>query len=232
MTWLFLAAVVLLAPIPGRIRTGVGGSDGSRAGTRQLRLDWSAAAAAAGLTAFLLPLPWAVPSALVAGATAWRLVPRHAAPQGGAEQLALARALPDTLHLLAALIRAGCTDQDAVARAARAAGEPLSGLLADVARMRGLGATAAEAWGLADDEQMLGPLAAVMTRRSETGAGVAAELDRLGADARSDFHSRAQVAARAAAVRSVLPLAACFLPSFFLLGVVPIVAAFGAGLQF
>jgi len=30
----------------------------------------------------------------------------------------------------------------------------------------------------------------------------------------------------------VLPLAVCFLPAFLLLGVVPIVAAFGAGLQF
>lgn len=232
MTWLFLAAAALLVPAPRRIRTRTPGADGLRAGARQLRLDWSAAVAAAGVTAFLLPLPWAVPAALVAGAVAWRLVPRHAAPQAGAQQLALARALPDTLHLLAALIRAGCTDQDAVARAARAAGEPLSAVLTDVARMRGLGATAAEAWRMADDDQMLAPLAAVMTRRSETGAGVAAELDRLGADARSDFHSRAQAAARAAAVRSVLPLAACFLPSFFLLGVVPIVAAFGAGLQF
>jgi hypothetical protein len=44
-------------------------------------------------------------------------------------------------------------------------------------------------------------------------------------DQRDEARSRAEAAARAAGVRSVAPLVACFLPAFILIGIVPVVAS-------
>ena len=44
-------------------------------------------------------------------------------------------------------------------------------------------------------------------------------------DQRDEARMQAESAARAAGVRSVAPLVACFLPAFILIGIVPIVAS-------
>ena len=161
-----------------------------------------------------------------------RLAPKSGADPHADRRLMLRRELPGALHLMAALLRAGCTDTAALTYAAGAVTGPLAVSLAEVPRLRELGASPGEAWAPVAADVELGPLAAALTRRADTGAGVARDLERLAAEALSDYFTAAQAAARAAAVRSVLPLAVCFLPAFLLLGVVPIVAAFGAGLQF
>ncbi len=225
MTWLLVAAAVVVMPSTAARR-----QRGSRR-VPAVGLNRVSAAGAAALCVALLPLPWSLLLAAAVAAAVWRFVPPSVAAAADS-RLALARTLPDALHLLAALIRAGCTDQEALRLAADATPEPLGATLGTVARLRGLGADAAEAWREPRADPQLAALATVMARRSDTGAGVAAELERLAADARRDFFSRAQAAARAAAVRAVLPLAVCFLPSFFLLGVVPIVAALAGGLGY
>jgi hypothetical protein len=48
----------------------------------------------------------------------------------------------------------------------------------------------------------------------------------VSSDARREHRSRVEIAARSAGVKAVAPLAACFLPAFFLMGVAPIIAAF------
>jgi Flp pilus assembly protein TadB len=197
-----------------------------------VRLNRVAAVAAACLCLAVAPWPWALPGAVLVGGVVARLVPESGADPNGDRRLMLRRELPGALHLMAALLRAGCTDTAALRYTAGAVAGPLAVSLAEVARLRELGATAGEAWSSATADAELGPLAAAMTRRADTGSGVAGDLERLAAEALSDYFAAAQGAARAAAVRSVLPLAVCFLPAFLLLGVVPIVAAFGAGLQF
>jgi pilus assembly protein TadC len=47
---------------------------------------------------------------------------------------------------------------------------------------------------------------------------------------RRDARVRAEAAARSAGVRAVLPLVACFLPAFLLIGVVPVVASLAQSL--
>lgn len=124
------------------------------------------------------------------------------------------------------------TDTDAVALVADAVPGQLGELLSRVARHRAFGATAAQAWRTVRDEPALAELSSVMARNADTGSPVAPILDRVAADARRDYYSAAQGAARAAAVRAVIPLAACFLPAFVLLGVVPIVASLVSELSF
>ncbi len=87
-----------------------------------------------------------------------------------------------------------------------------------------LGADEAGAWAeLADTEPALGALGREVARTVGSGVALAATLRALGADARRQAVAVAQVRARRVGVRSVLPLMTCFLPSFLLLGVVPII---------
>ncbi|MDB9921395.1 hypothetical protein OAD85_06490 [Actinomycetota bacterium] len=49
---------------------------------------------------------------------------------------------------------------------------------------------------------------------------------------RREHRSRVEVAARTAGVKAVIPLALCFLPGFFALGVIRIVASLAASTGF
>ena len=64
-----------------------------------------------------------------------------------------------------------------------------------------------------------------LARSVRSGLGLAELLRRHALDARADQASRAVARARAAGVRSVVPLMLCFLPAFMLLGVVPLFGA-------
>lgn len=180
----------------------------------------------------LLPWPWAVPLAVLVAVVVLRVLPTGGSSDAERAALAIARAMPDTVDLLAAVLRAGLTDTDALELVARATPGPLGTHLGVVARHRRLGASAAHAWRAIADVTSMTELGTAMTRHAETGAAIAPLLDRVAADARRDYFTRAQAAARSAAVRAVIPLAACFLPSFALLGVVPIVASLVSDLRF
>jgi Flp pilus assembly protein TadB len=180
----------------------------------------------------LLPLPWSVAVAAGAAAAALRFLPTGFTREDERLALVLARAIPESVDLLAAVLRAGITDAVALDLVATAAPPPLRGHLSAVATHRRLGAAPAAAWRVVADVPALGELATAMARHAETGSPIAALLDRVAADARRDYYTQAQAAARAAAVRAVIPLAACFLPAFVLLGVVPIVASLVSGLTF
>lgn len=230
MTWMWLALVVWVTPGP-RVQPPLA-SLPPPPGNRQVRLDQIGATVAGFAAVTFVPLPAGLVVACLASALAFRALPRHLSRGGELQELALARALPDAVDLLGAVLRAGLTDVAGLAIVAAASPEPLKSALGQVSRHRSLGATAPAAWRCVSAEVSLAELARAMSRYGESGSAVAAVLDRVAADARSDYYARAQAAARAAAVRSVVPLAACFLPAFALLGVVPIVASFLAGLRF
>lgn len=237
MSWLLLGLVVLLVPQPllrsnGRasLRRVPHGS-GAESSTR-LRLNHLGAGAAAVTVLVLTPLPWSLGLAAPAAAAALRFLPTGFTRGEDRRALALARSIPESVDLLAAVLRVGITDTEALDLVAAAAPAPLQGHLAAVAAHRRLGAPPATAWRVVASVAALGELATAMARHAETGSPIAALLDRVAADARRDYYSQAQAAARAAAVRAVIPLAVCFLPAFVLLGIVPIVASLVSGLTF
>jgi len=63
-----------------------------------------------------------------------------------------------------------------------------------------------------------------MQRSAESGAPLAEGLSRLAEDRRRERRTQTQVRARNVGVKAAGPLAACFLPAFMLVGVVPTVA--------
>ncbi|MFN8125017.1 MAG: type II secretion system F family protein [Candidatus Nanopelagicales bacterium] len=225
VTWLLLAAALVLVP-DVRIRPD---RRAAPATAPALNVVGGLAAGLAALT--LIPGPWNLVAAGAAAGLAWRFLPTDLSRPEERRALRIARELPDVIDLLAAVLRAGLTDAEAVAMVADAGDGPLAPPLARVARHRALGAPPREAWNAAA-EPALSDLGLAMARHAETGSAVTIALDRVAADARRDYFSRAQAAARAAAVRAVVPLAVCFLPSFVLVGVVPIVASLVSGMDF
>jgi Flp pilus assembly protein TadB len=133
------------------------------------------------------------------------------------------RQLALVLDLAAAGLRSGRPLSAALALAARAADEPLGGLLTQVAALDRLGATPEQAWSEVARDGPLGELARVAMRSAASGLRLASGFERLAAELRAERTARAAIRAQRAAVAAVGPLAACFLPSFACLGVIPVV---------
>jgi Flp pilus assembly protein TadB len=126
------------------------------------------------------------------------------------------------LDLAAAALRSGKPLADALALAAPAAEPALAHALVRVARLCALGADPAQAWsGLPRD----GPLAEagqVAVRSAASGIRLAGGFERLATDLRARRAAAAATRAHRAGVVALGPLAACFLPSFVCLGIVPV----------
>ena len=121
-----------------------------------------------------------------------------------------------------------------LALAARAVGEavgaPAAERLKALVGALELGSDPVVAWHAFGADPALEPIARAAARSVQTGAPLASLLVGTADDLRRAERSRGEAAARAAGVRAVGPLAACFLPSFILLGVVPVVASMAAPL--
>ncbi|MDP1878417.1 MAG: type II secretion system F family protein [Actinomycetota bacterium] len=187
-------------------------------------------AAVAAISAFLL-LGGHV--GIAAALALWLGVPRlagrlesRASRDRKARLLAQAPVLAD---LLAATLASGAAVDAAVGAVAGAVGEPAAGALRPVTGALALGADPVRAWSSLAGDPALGAVADAFARSAASGASLASVLARVADDARREHAAAVEVAARSAGVRAVLPLAACFLPAFLLLGVVPVVAALATG---
>lgn len=151
---------------------------------------------------------------------------------------ALAKQAPVIAELLAACVASGATMRDATAVVADALDDPGSDatrqhgarVLRSVVASIDLGASPAAAWSEATRHPALAPIARAIIRSSSSGAPLAHVLAALADDVRRERRIAIEVAARAAGVRAVAPLAVCFLPAFLLLSVVPIVVDLGTSM--
>lgn len=137
----------------------------------------------------------------------------------------LHRQSADCADLLAACLVSGAPVTTAVDAVARSLGEPIATPLQALVTQMRWGADGRNAWSTLASDPCLGPLARAVVRSLESGAPLANLLPGIADDLRRDAAREAQAAARSAGVRAVAPLAACFLPAFFLLGVVPVVVS-------
>jgi Flp pilus assembly protein TadB len=133
------------------------------------------------------------------------------------------RGLPLVLDLAAAALRSGRPVADALALAAPAAEAHTAVALDRVAALTRLGADPAQAWSAVPRDGPLTEVARVAIRSAASGLRLASGFERLAGELRVDRAAAAAVRAHRAAVGSMAPLAACFLPSFVCLGVVPVV---------
>lgn len=194
------------------------------------RWTWAAAviAAAGGwlLLGGLLGLMAAVAILLVLP----RLIARLESRSSRERRDLLDRQAPLLADLLAALLTSGATVRDALEESIVAIGSPTLEQVRPVVASIDLGADPASAWrtcGVIDAHQAI---VDALNRAQESGAPAAMLLGRAADDLRRERRRAVEVAARSAGVRAVAPLAACFLPAFLLLGVVPVVASLASGL--
>ncbi|MDQ7992533.1 MAG: type II secretion system F family protein, partial [Propionicimonas sp.] len=167
---------------------------------------------------------------IAVGGVGFILLGRIATTNGGGRQAALAAALPQACELLAVAAEAGLPLRAAVEAVAPTFEGPLGEALSAVAARTRLGMPEDRAWAELGSEPALETLARELARTASTGLGVARVLRDLAVDARRAEAAAALVRARRVGVRSVLPLMACYLPSFVLLGIVPVIGGIVANL--
>jgi pilus assembly protein TadC len=149
-----------------------------------------------------------------------------------AERVALGRDLPRAADLLATCLEAGATPAAALAVVAEVIGGVVAARLRPVAAALAVGAEPPVP-GLADAAATDDPVARLvraLARATATGAPLAASMRDVALDERERARWSALERARRAGVQAVGPLAACFLPAFVLVGVVPVVAGVASAL--
>lgn len=221
--WLLVGSGVLLLPPASRLGEaandrpdGVAHRDGRR---DRFAVAVAVAAAGAGCLAAL-----GLPNGLFAaalGGPALAVVLRWLQRRPG--RPVADDALPLVLALAAAALRSGRPLVDALALAAPAGGPETRAALLRVAGLCRLGADAAQAWSAIPRAGPLGEVASVAVRSAASGIKLAAALERLAAQLRAERRAAAAAGAARAGVTAMAPLAACFLPSFVCLGVIPVI---------
>lgn len=185
--------------------------------------------AAAGLTLAVGSLVhrsgwWQAPVMALLTGVAVVALGRVESGQSRRERDRLIQDLPQCWELLSACLGAGLPLRAALAEVVAVVDGPVHAVLGEVLGRLQLGEDDAAAWRSIVDHPQLGPAATDLARSMESGIVVAGLLDEYAQQARDSRHARAQERAKAIGVAAVLPLMICFLPAFFLIGIVPIVA--------
>ncbi|XVV13059.1 type II secretion system F family protein [Actinoplanes sp. CA-131856] len=213
-----------LAGLSGQLPSSVG----SGWGRARLSPVWGRVALSVGIAvavAGFVGTWWGLLAGAVAGVGAERLLRRREPAEVRRERLAAAADLPLGADLLAAALRAGAPVDQAVAAVADALDGPLGVRLRRTARSLQLGAAPDEAWAHLNDITGAHRLVAAAVRSSASGGALAGALARLSGDLRAGLAAAVEARAQRAAVLIVLPLGVCFLPAFFLAGLVPVMTS-------
>jgi len=199
-----------LAPVPDALSAGSRGLAGGALAAAVAAWSGHLGMAAVGL-------------GLAAGAAGFVVLGRVPPAGRARREMEITASLPQACDLLAVAVEAGLPLRAAVEAVAPTISGPLGDALAAVAARTRLGMPESDAWAELGTEPPLQALARELSRTVSTGTGMARLLRELGEDARRAGAAAAVVRARRVGVRSVLPLMVCFLPSFVLLGVVPVI---------
>lgn len=149
---------------------------------------------------------------------------RARSPATRRREAELARAVPAICTLLAVCLEAGLPLRNAVAAVADASDGAPAEALRRLAAAERLGVGQDEAWReLGERHAAFAALAGELRHAWGTGVALAPVLRRHAREVRARAHAAAQERARRAGVTTVLPLAACFLPAFLLIGVLPVI---------
>lgn len=162
--------------------------------------------------------------AAVAGAVATLAAGRYRPGSLRATETALAADLPSVCTLLAVCLEAGLPLRNATATVAASVDAPAGKALSRIDAAVRLGQPEPDAWREAGERHpALSALAGELRHAVGNGVALAPVLRRHARESQAAQHAAAQARARRAGVTTVLPLVACFLPAFLLVGVVPIV---------
>ncbi|GAA4919442.1 type II secretion system F family protein [Streptomonospora salina] len=203
----------------------------ARAGLRHVLIMWGVPLAPAATLLFLAgPLAAALLGLPIAAALRRRPAHGDGTARSRAERARALAGLPVAIDLLVAGLRAGGVLEDVLAAVAAAVGGVLGRSLGGVAEQLRLGADPRAAWRSAAETEEFAAVGRVLARASESGAPVAALLERHAAELRDTARVRALGRTQRLGVLSAAPLGVCFLPAFVLIGVVPLAAGLVSGL--
>ena len=132
-------------------------------------------------------------------------------------------AVPATLDLLAACLRAGLPTATAARAVAESAPPVLAAALRRGADRLQLGADPADAWRALGDDEVLEAFSRAARRSAKSGAPLSSIVAELAERRRADAEDHAAAAIERAGVLVSGPLGLCFLPAFVCLGIVPVV---------
>lgn len=181
-------------------------------------------AAALGILGLLLsgPAAAAVGLGMGIGLAVW--IGRLEPPSVTRAREEVERDLPLAVELLAACANVGRAPEASLPAVSRAIGGALGARLDEVTARLTLGADPVAEWARLASHPQLGQLGATLVRSAQSGAPLARSLSRLAEDSRRERRTQTLLRARNVGVKAAGPLAACFLPAFMLVGVVPTVA--------
>lgn len=220
------AVVWLVTPGPPRLRRSAGAAqpnEPSRAHWMQ-RWRWLLATMA-GAGGLLFVGGRAAPvAAVAAGCAAWWVIGRTEPPAERRIRRQVRSDLPHLVDLLAAALRGGSTPGQGVRMACGALPGPAAERLAGVTGRLDLGVQPEQVWASLAADPELAPLGRALARSHRTGAAVVPTIEQLADELGRSATAHIEEQARAVGVRAALPLGLCLLPSFLLLGIVPLVA--------
>jgi Flp pilus assembly protein TadB len=184
---------------------------------------WALLAGVAGAT--FVSGTWGPVVGAAAVAVTWSWIGRSEPTSVRRRREAGERDLPGVVHLLATALETGCDVADALRLVGDALPGPATRLLDAVPSRLALGIPVEAAWRPVLDSPELAPLGRTMVRAHRSGAPVTDEVARLADELDRRSRARVEDRARAVGVKAALPLGLCLLPSFLLLGVVPVVVS-------
>ena len=196
-------------------------TDGHRRG-EQYPTTWRAVAAIGVVGACLVGIPDVPALALVLGGATFLttgLLRKRVSHRREREEM------PDTLDYLAVCLESGAPISGALATVADVSPTRTQALLRRVIAHLNVGRSVEEAWEELGQHPVWGAVAKDMVRASRSGTSLSGSLRLHADDVRMQVRDDAMKRARRVGVKSVIPLMACFLPAFVLIGVVPIIAS-------
>ncbi|MCL3817391.1 type II secretion system F family protein [Aeromicrobium wangtongii] len=133
--------------------------------------------------------------------------------------------LPGALDLVVAALLVGRPPVTAFALAAEATREPLGAELAVVAGRLALAADPETVWRTMAHDPGLAPVGRAFRRAMASGMPVAEIVRGVADELRRERAARQRERSQRVGVRTAAPLGLCFLPAFFLIGIVPTIVA-------
>jgi Flp pilus assembly protein TadB len=184
------------------------------------RVVW--AVLAGGALAGFVSGPVGLAAGAVAAVIAWVAIGRTEPADVRRARQETERDLPGVVQLLAAALETGSGVAEALALVCEACPGAAARALGAVPPRLALGLPPDQAWQPVLHDPVLAPLARSLVRASRSGASVTHEVARLAEELAEQSRSAIEERARSVGVKAAVPLGLCLLPSFLLIGVVPL----------
>lgn len=221
MTAAVLSALAVWCAIPS---SAVARQRALFAAPRRSRRPAPAVLAAIGVpVAALVLLGWPSGAAIgiALGPVAYGAVGRLESAASRERNAQIASQLPGALDLMVATLEVGRPPVVALGLAAEATSDPLGSQLTQLASRLAVAGDPMVVWSAVLDDPALAPVGRAFRRAEMSGMPVAQVISGVADELRRERRARRRDDSRKVAVRTAAPLGVCFLPAFFLIGIVP-----------